>query len=122
MIKITNKNDYEKIDVSNLPNVFKEYVIDYTNEMLSRFSSLDLKPFGEIYIAETSDDFSNFPKLSKPFNSENATFFTNVGLVENNQTVNLLQFIFFIGNFAINIICESKTYKEYVNSMNKQEG
>lgn len=62
MIKITNKNDYKKFDVSNLPNVFKEYVIDYTNEMLSRFSSLDLKPFGEIYVAETSDDFSNFPK------------------------------------------------------------
>lgn len=110
MIEITCMNDIEKLNKSNIPIVFKNYIQDYLSTMLSRFECNNLSNFGSIFVLENECELETY-------SPSNASQFLNVGLItENNKTFNITQLFFFEKAYAKIVFIESSIIEKYINS------
>ena len=116
MIEITCMSDIEKLNNSNIPTVFKNYIKDYLIELLSRFDCENLSEFGSIFILEKESEL-------EIYSPSNASQFLNVGLItENNKTFDITQLFFFEKSYAKIVFVDSSIIENYINKNSTKVG
>ena len=116
MITITCKTDIEKLNKSNFPIVFKNYIQDYLSTMLSRFECNNLSNFGSIFVLENESEL----QIYLP---SNASQFLNVGLItESNKTFDFTQLFFFEKSYAKIVFVDDRIIENYKTNKSVKVG
>lgn len=112
MYKIVKKSDLELMkERSTSPPIFKKYIEDYYNEMLSRTQRESLEGIGSIFLLDCDKAVSlskldEFLLLYPPQHVAALVLFEKDG-----ATLEILQVLLNVNGFAVNIFAQEKHLK-----------
>ncbi len=119
MIKITNETNLTELEKLDITDVFKKYIINYYNEMLSRFECENLDNLGSIFVLDSEKDvedsnLEDFLIKHLPHRVVGLTLF------DQKIPLEITHILVVSGGYAVNIFVEEKYVSQIILNAQKE--
>ena len=119
MIKIVCKSDLDGLEKLKITDVFKMYIRDYYNAMLSRFESENLKNFGSIFVLDSREaviasKLDEFIVKNPPYRTVGLT------LYDSDIPIYITHILLFVNGYAVNIFAQEEHLEHIVSNYYKE--